>query len=344
MKLSKALFGSLFLLASLIFISPVLAGGGPVYIDIGSTLSSWNYSGPRQIVAKVHLHPDIPCVGTKVTFKYEEQKDGDSVTTGSSGDTITITQEGRRWLNGKSVYDCGAYAKYTSKNRELKHAIIVVSTLKGKAHERKVALNFQNNDPIISAGDSLPWDDEVSSSDTSTPSGDIYMKVGNQRYVGGPKRFVYLSWNKVEGAIKYNVYVRLSDMKEFGVPVAGIGGLSTEIGINAFLDYYVRVDACSGPGACISSKEVFIKAMSKEVAASIPVATPSGPKPYALEAKEQTVIKTEASDSVEIEQLNKKVKNLQNQLEESKQKQSVLETRLNQVLSWIKSVFPFLNK
>lgn len=46
-------------------------------------------------------------------------------------------------------------------------------------------------------------------------------------------------------------------------------------------------------------------------------------------------------DNKKVEELNKKVENLENQLEESKRKQSALESRLNQVLSWIKSIFPF---
>lgn len=46
-------------------------------------------------------------------------------------------------------------------------------------------------------------------------------------------------------------------------------------------------------------------------------------------------------DNSNIEELNQKVENLQNQLEQSKQRQNFLEARLNQLVSWIKSVFPF---
>lgn len=46
-------------------------------------------------------------------------------------------------------------------------------------------------------------------------------------------------------------------------------------------------------------------------------------------------------DNKKVEELNRKVENLENQLEESKRKQSALESRLNQVLNWIKSIFPF---
>lgn len=42
-----------------------------------------------------------------------------------------------------------------------------------------------------------------------------------------------------------------------------------------------------------------------------------------------------------VEELNKKVENLQNQLAVSQKKQSALEIKLNQVMTWIKSIFPF---
>lgn len=39
--------------------------------------------------------------------------------------------------------------------------------------------------------------------------------------------------------------------------------------------------------------------------------------------------------------LNQKIVNLEAQLAESKQKQNVLESRLNQLIAWIQSIFPF---
>lgn len=423
MNLTKAL-GSLFLLATLTFVPSVLAGGGPVYISLGSTLASWNNpSSPRQIVAKVHLHPDVPCVGTKVTFKYEDQKDGDNVSTGADGNAYVIQEVGARWLNGKSVYDCGTYAKYTSKNKELKYGIIIVSTPKGEIHKRKVALNFQNNDPIISSDDTLPWDNEISAANLSTPtnlrvtqiettadpntrnvhimwdpvkgatsyviyknagssyyyhttvdtnlyemkinknsvfyisvsakkndvestrsqvltidlaqekisdsapSGNIYIKVGAQKYLGGPKRQVTLSWSSVSNAVKYNVYARLADTKDYGAAIEGTGSLSTQVGINAFLDYYVKVDACNSAG-CVSSNEVFVPKMKKEDGGTVIIPSPS-------------TVATSSINNSSTDELNKKLENLQNQLEESKQRQGILETRLNQLISWIKSILPF---
>ena len=272
----KKILSTFIFLFSLLFVSPVFAGGGPIYIDVGSTIAGWNDGDIRQMIATVHLHPDVPCVGTKITFKYEDQKDGDySPTTGDSGNTYTIKEVGARWLNGKSVYDCGTYAKYVSKNRELKYAIIEVEVPNGKTYygdsnNRKVALNFQSNEPVQTS-DIFPWDnqqDSNSDSDSTLPS-KINVYVGKQIYNGGPKRTIGLSWNQVYQATKYNAYVRLSDQQEYGDGLFekdGTESLYGQISINAYLDYFVKVEAynINTKGTGTFSPEVFIPAMKKD--------------------------------------------------------------------------------
>lgn len=163
--------------------------------------------------------------------------------------------------------------------------------------------------------------------DNSIPSGSMYIKVGTQKYLGGPKRQVTLSWNKVEDAVKYNVYARLADMNEYGSAIEGTGSLSTQVGINAFLDYYIKVDACNSAG-CISSSEVFVPRMKKEEGGTIV-------------APSSSIVIPSSTNSSNTEELNKKIENLQNQLDQSKKTQSVLEQRVNDLLSFIKKLFPF---
>lgn len=55
------------------------------------------------------------------------------------------------------------------------------------------------------------------------------------------------------------------------------------------------------------------------------------------------IIQAPVEDNSKIDELNQKVENLQNQLEVSNQRQSFLETRLNLLISWIKSILPFIN-
>lgn len=52
-------------------------------------------------------------------------------------------------------------------------------------------------------------------------------------------------------------------------------------------------------------------------------------------------VEQSTASSKKVEELNKKVENLQSQLEASKQKQSVLEQRINDLVTFIKRIFPF---
>ena len=158
-------------------------------------------------------------------------------------------------------------------------------------------------------------------SDDSLPR-KINVIVGKQVYNGGPKRTIDLTWNQVYQKSKYNAYVRLSDQKEYGDGLLGgkgIEALSGQISINAYLDYYVKVSACSDE--CTYSPEVFIPAMKKGEAEMI---SPDTDK-----------------DNTRVDELNQKVNSLQNQLAETQQKQSSLEKNFAAVLTWIKSIFPF---
>lgn len=324
----------------LLWANPVLAGGGPVYIDLGSTLSSWNNpSSPRQIVAKVHLHPDVPCAGTKITFKYEEQKDGDDVSTGSSGPSLVIQEVGARWLNGKSVYDCGTYAKYTSKNKELKYGIILVTTPQGQTHERKVALNFQSDEPIQSSGDNLPWDNEVAvspttateqPSNTPNPSSNINAWVLNQQLHGSDNRYVTIKWAAFDGNPgTFTIYGRLTSNKNnWDKLLEEQRGPSAVVTLKANEDYYIRVSGCQHKvGTCADSNIILIPKVQKTdgevVFPSLGITTPP------------------STENTKVDELNNKVADLEKKLEESKQKQSFLEQRVTDLANFIKRLFPF---
>lgn len=339
--MNKALWSS-FLLASLFFVSPVFAGGQLVslYADSDGWVSDTMYGR----VLRVYLHPEYPCKGTQITFKFVAPKDGDYITTGS-GNSTYVMQEDRQpyYKNGILGTTCSTYAKMGSKASEERQVTVEVKNGDSIWHSPPVIKvhfdgkyhgdNHTDGESYRSSIDDPYWSMTSKStpipSSTSQPtlSGSIYVKVGNQKYIEGPKRQVTLSWNKVEGAVKYNVYAHLSDMKEYGAAIVGTGSLSTEIGINAFLDYYVKVDACNSAG-CISSSEIFVSRMKKEDRGTVVVPSPS------------TVTTTPSPNDSNIKELNKKVENLQNQLEESKQRQGALEARLNLIISWIKSIFP----
>ena len=324
----KAAIFSLFLF-SLIFVSPVVAGGGPIFVSIGSTIAGWNDSEIRQMVAKVHLHQSVPCVGTKITFKYEDQKDGDySATTGDGGNTYTIKEVGARWLNGKSVYDCGTYAKYVSKNRESKIAIIEALTPDGHTYDRKVVLSFQLNEPIQSNDDSLPWDNQQ---DSNQNHWKIDLWLLNQKFIEPNYREVMIKWSALGSATNYNIYSRRSaKSNEWEQQLLGQGGPSAILKLNADEDYYIKVENCKNKiGKCIDSNELFLSKFINQEGKMIS----QSPNPEISQAPNE--------DNTKVDELNKKVDNLQNQLAETQQKQSSLEKNFAVILSWIKSIFPF---
>lgn len=323
--------------------NPVLAGGGRVYVRLGSTDSSWSNSEYKQIVAKVHLHPDVlPCIGTKVTFKYEDQKEGDKVSTESiDSNTYVIKEAGGRWLNGKSVYDCGTYAKYFSKNRELKYAIIAVTTPKGETHERKVALNFQSNEPIIDSDESLPWDSELfpQPSNSPAPSSNINAWVLNQQPVNGStNRNVVIKWGAFDGHPgTFKIYVKAATNKnDWEETFDGSKGPSANITLRTDQDYHLKVYGCMDKfGICADSNILTLPKLKNNEGGKRVISQEPTP------ISSLTISPTPAGGSNQVSELDKKMENLQNQLEESRKTQSVLEQRINVLVNFIKSLFPF---
>ena len=54
----------------------------------------------------------------------------------------------------------------------------------------------------------------------------------------------------------------------------------------------------------------------------------------------EQVTPTKADDSKKVEELNKKVADLEGKLDESQKKQSFLEARINDLVNFIRSIFP----
>lgn len=170
----------------------------------------------------------------------------------------------------------------------------------------------------------------------------IIVKVDSQVYNGGSKRTVYLSWSSVDRAIVYKIYTRLSNVLNvwLGDPLEEATSTSTRIAIDAFQSYYVKVAACSDldQQSCTYSPELFIPAMKDDKEAiTTPKAGESGSTDYP--GFKESVVSD--SSNTGVDELNQKVQNLEKALAESKKSQSLLEQRLNDIVSWIKSLFPF---
>lgn len=306
--------GSLFLLAAFIFVSPVLAGGGPIslevspsgFLPVGSKLtlkasvSNNNFDNP------VYL----PCKKCPITIKIENPKNGEQI------------------LQDDSMTDDEGNVRASFSSQDVGEKVIFV-------------------DLILSDGITYTSSKYVLNFAQSVPQGSISIKVDNQKSLGGNVRRVNLSWNSVQDALDYFVFAKPIN-GSYGYALVDTRGLNGEIIIDTTPDYLVRVMACSSFGRCIESSEVRISAIRQESKPTptiklIPTSQ-STPKPT-LSTKITVAPKkaevTSGGENEKIEKLNREVENLQNQLDESKKKQSILESRLNQILSRIKSIFLF---
>jgi hypothetical protein len=141
-------------------------------------------------------------------------------------------------------------------------------------------------------------------------------------------RNVHLMWDPVEGATSYNIY---SSTKAKAPSItANVDTNLYEIKIPTDLYTDVRVTAKNGELESKNSKVISLYVNSDGSKNPPPQLNPS-----------PSVISTPQADNGKVEELNKKVQNLQYQLDQSVKKQNILEQRITELVNWIKSVFPF---
>lgn len=131
-------------------------------------------------------------------------------------------------------------------------------------------------------------------------------------------RQVTVSWNPVAGADYYNAKLRPSDYSNWAIPQdSPTANSSINLILSSNVDYYVQIDACNS-SACISSKETLVT----------------------KDNSSEEVIKPLLGDQ-KIEELQAKVSDLEKQVAETQKKQGFLETQINNIISFLKSIFPF---
>ncbi|MBI2018073.1 hypothetical protein HYS96_00015 [Candidatus Daviesbacteria bacterium] len=84
------------------------------------------------------------------------------------------------------------------------------------------------------------------------------LKLGVVTDLDDLKRNVVLSWEDVSGTVKYNIYLKIAGDNEYNqAALVGTGNLSETVGVNKYIDYYFKVQACNA-NRCIESNEVFL--------------------------------------------------------------------------------------
>lgn len=111
----------------------------------------------------------------------------------------------------------------------------------------------QNPTPIPTSGQTV-----IPTNPPQQERQSFILKLGVVTPLDDPKRNVYLSWEDVPGTVKYNVYLKIAGDQEYSqAAVLGTGSLSEAIGVNKYIDYYFKVQACT-VNRCIDSNEVFL--------------------------------------------------------------------------------------
>lgn len=303
----KTILGLLSFL-SLIFVSTSFAGGGLVSFDVSPSL----VAPGEQYIVRPSVYSDqyggTPCRQCTINIKFENPQSGDTInqSTSKTDDNGTM------------------YAKVISQQSGERIIYAEVSMPDGSLYQSSRYVLYYDSKAM--------------------PDGNISVKINSQKSLSGNVRQVSLSWNSISD-VYYLVFARPIN-ESYGSALVETKDLSAEIKINTTPNYYIKVSACNGLGRCIESNEVLVSELKQE-AVPVTIKKPTPPASYITPSptsKQISPLKktdsTLSADDKKIEELNQKVESLQNNLEESQSRQSVLEEKLNQILSWIKSIFP----
>lgn len=104
----------------------------------------------------------------------------------------------------------------------------------------------------------------------------ITLTSGEIKVIESPIVEIPLTWTRIEGTVKYNLYLKHSKGGNYGGALAGIGDLSYSARVSAAEDNYFMVQACNS-SICYSSNEVYVsKELESSDNPSITVLSPNG--------------------------------------------------------------------
>lgn len=337
----KKIFFSFFTTLLLIVVSSstAFAGGGPVSLH---AFPLRPFDQTKTFILQADTYASESCDQIKPTFTFAESIDGDSITPFTPPDDGTYLI--RHYNTGYPSFVwkeiCTTYAQAKS-GQSIQRVIKVSVVVNGKTQERTTPVAF-GNDSIsqqlqnfgrMNDYDNTPWIDVI-----------------NEKYIGNDKREVNLQWQKISWAAKYFLlaYVVKND-GTISSPseLTTTENTKTTVTLPTSADYKIIIRACKADDPCSSAGSYDGLLLSKMYNTNQqPQATPTTavnkttPAPSTILEQPTIAIPTSPEDK-KIEELNKKVAELEGKLEKSQQKQNALEQTLNNLLSWIKSRFWF---
>lgn len=331
---------TLFALVSFTPVQPALAGGQlvSVYADPEGAV---NNNGLYLRVIRVYLNPTIPCKGTTLTFHLSNSQDGDYITTGSGTATYTMPED-----RGDS--GCNTYAKIGSMVKGVRQ--LTVDARNGDTRYTGSAINVHFDGEYHSENESGGldgynyrsstvdpyasnpyWNQYITPTAYPIPVGILTVTVLNQQ-VTLKGRNVTLKWSVLESSrpgnsVFYDIYGKYANDTEWKQLLLDQAGPSATVTIPSDIDYSLKVQGCIRKvGNCLDSNVLVLPKVEKQDG------KPIIPEVTSVPAN---------GDIIQIDELNKKVTDLESKLAESQKKQSALEKTVNDLLSWIKSRFPF---
>ncbi|RJQ38498.1 hypothetical protein C4559_01775 [Candidatus Microgenomates bacterium] len=149
----------------------------------------------------------------------------------------------------------------------------------------------------------------------------------NQQTSDASNRQVTVKWGAFDGNPgTFTIYGRLTSNKNnWDKLLENQKGPSAGVTIPADKDYYLKVSGCKDKIGTCADSNVLLLPKFQEQDGNIIIQNPS----------------TVSNEDSKVKELNNKVENLQNQLDQSKKNQFVLEQRINDLVNFIKKLFPF---
>lgn len=298
--------------AIMIFVSPVLAGGGLISFEVIGTKDTLDMSPGDQYVVRptVKTPEGGPAVNWPIKILLENPASSDYIAQSSD----------------KTDENGTMYAKVISQLPGNRVLYAEVTMPDGSTYRSSVyILNYQGpsvpQQPVYPTSVPTPYTKVYEEPyPTTIPPMDqpLVLKVDYQKYLSGVKREVGVSWNKVAGAVKYNVYARLTDDNDWRAAIASTDEQNAILNVNAFMPFYLKVDACYSADNCVPSADVLLDGMG-------PSTVP-----------EPTVVVDKS-----VAQLYDQVQTLQKELEESKKQQNEMQKVINNLVSILKRILPF---